>query len=114
MEYRGGENSSDSELDAVAEVCMPSDGRDGRSSSESSEGMGGRSLHNKSQRPIEKPPLGAGIARWIPRLVGSVRKAFSGPLEADLGEPNRYVYNHERQRWELSGGDDDGDDTRRR
>lgn len=114
VEYVG--HSEDSDLDEVAEAigheALADSDSGGGSSVESSEespprrgasGRGGRG------RRRERSPVAFGLLnRMQLGLRGAKRWFSSGPVQADLGIPNRYRFNDVTKRWELpDGGEDD-------
>jgi len=76
------------------------------SGSESSDGgqpVGAHQRRRSHDYDGEQPPVAFGLLskiQWGPQWL---RKRLSGPVEADLGLPNQYVFNQQTGRWELSG-----------
>jgi hypothetical protein len=123
VEYVG--NDTDSDLDEVAQALghqplADSDGS-GRASSASSEekainadqeprhrqtkGTSSRSRHGNRERS----PVALGLLNRV-RLgswFGVARRWASGPIQADLGEENRFYFNEATGRWELPDGAED-------
>jgi len=83
-----------------------------------SDDIGAASSDSSDGPPLERPSRGRRRGRHRDRseVVGVgllshmrsfVRRAFTGPIRADLGLPNRYMYNSEAGRWELPDEEED-------
>jgi len=107
VEYVGKGNTSDSDLDAVAEACLEREGTDsGGASSESSDGGQGQPGRPRGRgRRRERSPVALGLLSRMQGVTGFIGRArrWAFPVKADLGLPNMYQYNRELQRWELNG-----------
>lgn len=93
------EDGTDSDLD---ESRRESDDI-GAASSESSDGGQGASHGRRRSRHRERSPKGIGLLSKMGRFV---RKAFAGPIKADLGLPNKYIFNPDSGLWELQDEDE--------
>lgn len=111
--YAGG-SESEEDGDGAETMYTPAEsGSDAGSAGESSDGAGGpnggRGVAGRSgrsgggRRARERSPVALGLlSRWVPRVAGTLGRAFAGVIKADLGVPNQYRYSAERQCWELA------------
>jgi len=112
VEYAG--ESSDSDLNEVAEVLTAkglvgydSDGASSGDSSDAQEDPNERRSRGATSRSRngrrERSPVALGLLsrmQFVPHWLGAARRWMSGPVQADLGLPNRYHFNESTSRWE--------------
>jgi len=108
---RGESSESDGGMNGAS--ALDQDGTDsGGASSESSDGAARASTgrpHRGRGRRRERSPVALGLLSRMQSAIGAAsRWAFKGPIQADLGLPNKYYYNEETKRWELNGDEDAG------
>lgn len=95
-------DGTDSDLDE----CRRESDDIGAASSDSSDGPPSQKTRGRTRgrHRDRSEVVGVGL---LSRMRGFVRRTFTGPIRADLGLPNRYVYNREAGRWELPDEEED-------